>query len=187
MSDKDIVRDYVRELAGLLGSIDLTQLERAVEALRSARSRGATIYILGNGGSAATASHFATDLGKVRQPGTRPYRVVSLASNTAWITALANDLGYEHSFSGQLENFLSEGDILVAISASGNSANVVRAVELAKAKRVTTVGMLAFDGGALLPLVDIPLHVRSAPGRYGPAEDVHLAIQHMISSCLQRA
>jgi D-sedoheptulose 7-phosphate isomerase len=171
-----------------LASVDLSQVEEVVRTLRGARERGSSVYVVGNGGSAATASHFATDLGKAtKRPGGQPLRVTSLTDNMPWLSALANDDGYEHVFTGQLENLLRDGDVLVAISVSGNSPNVVRAVELARQRRATTVAFVGFDGGRLLSTADLCIHVASQPGLYGPVEDAHLAIHHLITTCLARA
>ncbi len=186
--DDQVARSYLGYLRELLDSIDLGQIERIVDALRAARARGASVYVVGNGGSASTASHFATDLGKLpARPGLKPMRVGSLTDNAAWITALGNDHGFENVFAGQLDGLLKSGDVLVAISASGNSPNVLRAVELAKKRAAVTVGIVGFDGGELLRMVDLPLFVRSVPGRYGPVEDAHLAAHHIITACLAEA
>src|SRR5687768_2834514 len=134
---KRIAADYFRAFERLLHQVDLDRIERIVQSLRTARDRGATVYVAANGGSAATASHWVNDLGKTtKRSGQMPMRVMSLSDNVSWLTALANDEGYEHVFSGQLENFALAGDVLVVISASGNSPNLVRAVELARTRGV---------------------------------------------------
>lgn len=185
MSDQDVAGGYVRYLRALLETIDLMEIQRVVETLRSARARGASVYVIGNGGSASTASHMATDLGKLpERDGTKPLRVMSMTDNASWITALANDEGFEQAFAGQLKKIVVFGDIVVAISASGDSPNVLRAVELARDRGATTIGLVGFDGGALKSLVDILVHIRSVPGRYGPVEDAHLALNHIITECL---
>ena len=176
---------YLQYLRTLLDAVDLDQLEAVVSVLRCARQRGAAVYIVGNGGSAATASHFATDLANLsRRLGKPPLKVVSLVDNTARLTALANDTGYANVFSEQLEALAEPGDVLIAISASGNSPCLLRAAEVSRARGLTTIGLLGFDGGALLELVDLAIHVRSLPGVYGPVEDVHVALAHMVAACL---
>jgi len=177
--------DYVRALELLLRTIDLEALERVVAHLTAARSSGRTIYVAGNGGSSATASHWANDLGKAtKQPGSPAIRVMSLTDNVPWLTALANDEGYEHGFSGQLENFAQEGDLLVVISASGNSPNLVHAVELARAMGVVTVGLLGFDGGRLKDMVDTRLWLETEKGAYGIVESGHAVICDILTTCL---
>lgn len=168
-----------------LARVPHKSVSRLVQILRSARDRGSFVYILGNGGSASTASHWVNDLGKAtKRSGQRPFKVMSLADNVSWFSALSNDEGYERSFAGQLENFTSEGDVLICISASGNSKNLVDAVELAKSRNVLTVGLLGFDGGVLSALVDHMVCIRSEKGAYELIEDVHMSICHAITRCL---
>jgi D-sedoheptulose 7-phosphate isomerase len=168
-----------------LQRIDVNAMGRIVQALRVARDSGATIYIAGNGGSAATASHWVNDLGKATKTcGRAPLRVMSLSDNVSWLTALANDEGYDRVFAGQLENFARAGDVLVVISASGNSPNLIKAVELAKARGVVTLGLLGFDGGALKNLVDECLWISSEKGTYGLVESGHSLLCHILTDCL---
>jgi len=182
-----LAHSYFGYVTQLIQGIDLSALEQVVNNLRSARERGACVYIMGNGGSAATASHFANDLGKAaKKSGKPPIRAFCLTDNVPWLTALANDEGYENVFAGQLDNHLRLGDVVIAISASGNSPNLVRAVELAKSRGATTIGILGFDGGTLRQMVDMLLLVPSKTGRYGPVEDVHLILEHVITDCLRR-
>jgi len=183
-----IASDFLQDVENLLQRVDPASIERLVDVLRSARERGATIYVAGNGGSAATASHLVNDLGKAtKATGRRPMRVVSLSDNISWITALGNDEGFERIFSGQLENYAEPGDVLIMISAGGNSPNLVRAVELARARGMTTVALLGFDGGVLKEAVDVPMWIRSANGAYGAVESVHLILCHALVTCLNHA
>jgi len=183
-----LARSYFEYVTQLIQSIDLSALEQVVNRLHSVREHGACVYIMGNGGSAATASHFANDLGKAaKKSGRPPIRAFCLTDNVPWLTALANDDGYEHVFAGQLDNHLRTGDVVIAISASGNSPNLMRALELAKLRGATTIGILGFDGGTLRRLVDITLLVPSRPGYYGPVEDVHLILEHAITACLAQS
>lgn len=178
-------RAYIAYFEELLRSIDIDAVCRVVEILRHARDRGATVYVAGNGGSAATATHLSSDLGKAaKRSGRPPFKVMSLSDNVSWVTALANDEGYERVFSGQLENFAAPGDVLIAISASGSSRNLVAAVEYARQSGVRTVGILGFDGGALVSLVDEAVWVETALGMYGPVETAHVLICDVITSCL---
>jgi D-sedoheptulose 7-phosphate isomerase len=137
------------------------------------------VFTLGNGGSASTASHMAADLGKnTIGPNMRRFRVISLNDNTAMLTALANDLGYENVFREQLQNLIRPGDLLIAISASGNSANVVNAIRYAQAQCAETACLLGFDGGDAAQLVDVAIVVPS--DHYGVVEDVHLITNHIL-------
>jgi D-sedoheptulose 7-phosphate isomerase len=184
---KQIVFEYVQAFEALLQQIDAEGIERIVQSLRSAGNRGSTIYVAGNGGSAATASHWVNDLGKATKcSGETPLRVMSLSDNVSWLTALANDEGYERVFSGQLENFARPGDVLVVISASGNSPNLVEAVEFARQHGVLTIGLLGFDGGVLKNKVDDYLWFRTEKGAYGLVESGHSLLCHILTTCLMQ-
>lgn len=185
---KRIVTDYLKSFEVLLRQVDLDEIDGIVLRLMAARESGATIYIAGNGGSAATASHWVNDLGKATKcSGLKAMRVMSLNDNVSWFTALANDEGYECVFSGQLENFAQPGDVLLVISASGNSPNLVRAVELARSQGVTTLAFLGFDGGVLKNIVDGYLWLPTPKGAYGLVESVHGLFCHIITTCLVEA
>lgn len=176
---------YLAELGAALDSIDVPAILRIVERLRVARDAGRTVFIAGNGGSAAIASHWVNDLGKAtKRSGRPPIRVMGLTDNVSWITALGNDEGYERVFSGQLENFVEPGDVLAVISSSGNSPNVVRAVEDARAAGAVTVAFVGFDGGKLRNLVDECLWVPTAQGAYGVVESAHAVAVDIVTTCL---
>jgi D-sedoheptulose 7-phosphate isomerase len=176
---------HMEDVRRVLGEVPTNAVHRVFEIFREARDRGAFIYIAGNGGSSSTASHWVNDLGKAtKRSGRAPLRVMCLSDNISWLSALSNDEGYERAFAGQLENFATPGDVLTCISASGNSANLVRAVELARKRNVTTVALVGFDGGALRGLVDEAIWVRTEKGTYELVEDVHSAICHAITRCL---
>ena len=182
---KEIAANHLHNLAALLSQMDLDAIERVFQRLRAARDAGAMVYIAGNGGSAATATHWATDMGKAtKRSGNAPMKVMCLSDNVSWLTALANDEGYERVFAGQVENFARPNDVLVVISASGNSKNLVRAVELAKEQGVTTIGFLGFDGGALKDLVDDHVWLPTEKGAYELAEDSHMTLCHILTMCL---
>jgi D-sedoheptulose 7-phosphate isomerase len=158
---------------------------RLATELRAARDRGATIFIAGNGGSSATAAHWVNDLGKAtKRVGRRHMRVMNLSDNVPWLTALSNDEGYERVFAGQLENFANPGDVLVVITASGSSPNIVRAVEYASASGMRTLGLVGFDGGLVQGMLDESVLVRTELGAYGLVETAHVAIADIITSCL---
>jgi D-sedoheptulose 7-phosphate isomerase len=179
---------YLEDLRWTLQEIDRGTLASIVSALQQARVEHRQVFILGNGGSAATASHLACDLGKgtvdYTTRGFTRFRAVSLTDNSALMSALANDLSFEDLFSEQLATLMSDGDVVIAISASGNSPNLVRAVEYARSRRAVTIGLLGFGGGQLAGLVDHALVVSSR--NYGVSEDFHLIVQHVITQYLRR-
>jgi len=184
-SARDYAQRYTCYLSELLKSLDFEAVERMIEVFQKARADGKTIFFVGNGGSAATCSHFAEDLayGTWAQ-GKKPFRVLSLADNTASLTAVANDECYENVFVGQLRNLLNSGDVLVAISASGNSPNVIKAVEYANSNGGITMSMTGFDGGKLKGICHHCCHAKTVKGAYGPVEDIHLVLDHIISTYL---
>jgi len=184
---KLIAADYLREFTELLRLVDLDAVERTVECLRRVRDAHGTVYVAGNGGSAATASHWANDLGKATKASSRAFmQVMCLSDNVSWLTALANDEGYDRVFSGQLENFAGPGDLFVAISASGSSPNLIEAAELARERGVVTIGLLGFDGGALKELVDECLWLPTEQGQYGLVESGHSVLCDILTTCLMQ-
>ena len=182
---KQIAATFLREFGELLQRVNLDAVERIYQILRSARDNGATVYLAGNGGSAATAAHWVNDLGKgAKESCGLPLRVMSLSDNVSWLTALANDEGYERVFAGQLENFAKANDVLVVLSASGNSANLLRAVEMARARKLKTIAFLGFDGGALKSMVDEVVLLPTPKGAYGLVESGHDLLCHILTACL---
>jgi D-sedoheptulose 7-phosphate isomerase len=180
-----VISTHFANVRRVLTHVPVRAVQRIVDIFRDARERGSFIYIAGNGGSSSTASHWVNDLGKAtKRSGRRPLKAMCLSDNVSWFSALSNDEGYERSFAGQLENFANPGDVLTCISASGNSPNLVRAAEIARLAKVTTVGLLGFDGGALKGLVDEALCVETEKGMYELVEDVHAAICHAVTRCL---
>ena len=171
---------YQSELLSLLGQIDLEKVDQSIEWFREARESGRRIFVFGNGGSASTASHFACDMVKGAGYGrAERFRILALTDSMSTLTAYANDVGYECIFAEQLKNFAEDSDIVMGISGSGNSSDVVRAVELANALGCRTIGLTGRDGGRLATAARLNLHV---PERHmGRIEDVHLIICHMIS------
>lgn len=165
--------------------LDLDAITRIAKALETAEKKGSQVFVVGNGGSAATASHIATDWSKTAErKGKRLMRCMSLTDNVPFMTAIANDLGYDEVFVRQLENHLQSGDIVVIISGSGNSPNVVKAAKFAKKKGALTVGMTGFTGGKLRGLVDICLHINS--DQYGVIEDLHMAVGSILAFYLKQ-
>jgi D-sedoheptulose 7-phosphate isomerase len=184
-SIRDLSSAYLSSLRASLGQIDLQAVERVGQRLRRVRDDRGTVFVAGNGGSASTASHWVNDLGKAtKRSGRAPIRAMCLSDNTSWFSALGNDEGYERVFAGQLENFAEPDDVLIVISASGNSGNLIEAVKLADARGLTTVGLLGFDGGKLKELVKEMIWVKSEKGAYELVEDAHSAITHAITRSL---
>jgi len=182
---KGITTKYLEDFSRLVLLLDQEAVARITRRLTQARDSGATIYVAGNGGSAAIASHWVNDLGKAtKASGHRPLRVMGLSDNISWLTALANDEGYERVFAGQLENFARPGDVLIVISSSGNSLNLVRAVELAKSSGVFTIGFLGFDGGVLRKQLDDCIVLETDKGAYGLVEPAHDMLCHLLTKCL---
>jgi len=175
---------YLNYLNEVLRRIDVASIARFIELLWDARARGATIFFIGNGGSAATASHFANDLALGTRTAGLPFRVVSLCDNTAVMTAIGNDFGYEDLFVRQLAVLAKAGDLVVAISVSGNSPNVTKALEYAALHDLVTVGLTGFDGGQVRRLASHCVHVPTNAGEYGPAEDAHMVLDHLVGAYL---
>lgn len=178
--------DYLSYLNEVLSSIDVKEIEKFVSTLLDARERGATIFFIGNGGSAATSSHFANDLSIGTNSFDKPFRVVSLTDNQAIITAIGNDFGYEEIFIKQIQVLGKSGDVVVGISASGNSPNLLKAFDLAKKVGIKTVAITAFDGGKMKQVADEGIHVQTGLKEYGPAEDAHMVLDHLIGAYLMR-
>jgi len=176
---------YIDDLTGLLKTIDLDAVERVGAVIWQAYRDGRTVFLIGNGGSAATASHFACDLAKgATVPGKRRVRAVSLTDNVALMTAIGNDIGYEELFTEQIANLARQGDVLVAISASGNSPNILHTLRWAKENGLVTVAVLGFDGGEAAKIAQ---HVVLAESRnYGLVEDFHLIFEHAVSQWLRQ-
>jgi D-sedoheptulose 7-phosphate isomerase len=180
-------RGYLSYVQQVLSVIDADAVARFIDILLSARDRDAQIFFVGNGGSAATASHFANDIGYGSRSWIRPFRASSLCDNAAVVTAIANDLGYEEVFVTQLKTAMRRGDVVVAISVSGNSTNVLRGLEYANAHGGVTVGLTGFAGGRVKEIAQFNVHVPTNAGEYGPAEDGHMVIDHLIGAFLMHA
>jgi D-sedoheptulose 7-phosphate isomerase len=160
--------------------LDLAAIDKIAKAFEGAEKQGRTVFVMGNGGSAATASHLACDWSKTAErKGKRLLRCMSLNDNVAFMTAIGNDLGYDELFSRQLENLLQKDDIVVLISGSGNSPNVLKAAKLARKRGAVTVAMTGFSGGKLRKMADICLHIPS--DQYGVIEDMHMAAGSILA------
>lgn len=181
----DYYRAYADYLHAMLLQVDAVKVAQMAELFLQARTEGRMIFFIGNGGSAATASHFAQDLAEVgRKAKVGGFRALSLTDSVPCITAAGNDFGYETVFAMQMSEIFSPGDVLVAISASGNSPNILRAVQLANEKGGITLALVGFDGGKLAQLAHYVVQVTSPKGEYGPVEDAHLILDHAVTSYL---
>jgi D-sedoheptulose 7-phosphate isomerase len=177
---------YLGYLTEVLKSIDRKEIGKFAETLLDAREREATVFFIGNGGSAATASHFANDIAVGTNSYFKPFRAISLTDNQAIITAIGNDFGFDEIFSRQLQLLGKQGDVVVAISASGNSKNLLKAFEYAKENEIKTVAITGFSGGAMKEMADEGIHVPTGPKEYGPAEDAHMILDHLLGNYLLR-
>jgi len=184
----EFARGYFSYLKKVLDSIEPESIERLVVELEDARSKGSTIFVVGNGGSAATATTMANDIGFdiIKKTGIdKPFRVFALTDNTSVITAISNDVGYDEIFINQLRIHYREGDKILAISASGNSKNVIAAAEWVKQQGGRVISFLGFEGGQLKGISDVAVHVKSVAGEYGPVEDAHLILNHILAHWFQ--
>lgn len=181
---KDFARSYLEYLGKLLRKLDVSEIAEFIDIIRQAQEEQRRIFFIGNGGSAATASHFANDLSIGVRNWNKPIRAIALTDNIAVITAVANDYGYDDIFLLQLKAQADKGDVLVAISASGNSKNLIRAVEYGNSSSMTTISLTGFDGGELKNLTQKNVHVDSELGEYGPVEDLHMVLDHLVGTYL---
>lgn len=173
------IKNYFDRLVDTVNKLDVDEITEAVEAIRAAYDREATIYVFGNGGSAATASHFVCDFNKgISEKRNRKFNLICLSDNTPIVTAIANDISYDEIFSFQLKNKLKADDLIMAISGSGNSKNVIKAVEYAKEIGTKVVGITGYSGGKLKELADYHMHVNIDDMQI--TEDVHMAFDHMM-------
>lgn len=171
--------EYKSKLLRALDTLDLERVVQAIAILAEARDKNRHIFVCGNGGSASTASHFVTDMVKGASFNRHPrFRIMALTDSTPTITAYSNDVCFDCVFTEQLKNFAEPGDVLIAISASGNSPNVVSATEYANCIGCETIALTGRDGGKLGPLAK--LQIRVAEPHMGRIEDGHMIICHMI-------
>ncbi len=190
MDQKIFIRSYFNELKRTIDNLDLKKICLATDILLEAYYKNKKIFILGNGGSASNASHMACDLGKGTLKRTydnreRRFRVISLTDNVAVMTAFANDLSFNDIFLQQLRNLVEKDDVVIILSGSGNSKNIIKAVEYAKKRKAKTIGFLGFTrGGKLGKLVDCAIIAKS--NHYGPCEDIQLILDHVIISWLAK-
>ncbi len=174
---------YRKNLSETLDKVDGSKIDSALSILLKAIESGAQVFVAGNGGSAAIANHLCCDWTKgTFARGQKPLMTHSLSANTSMLTAVANDLGFEQSFSAQLEMMGKADDVLVLISSSGNSPNILRAAEMAREMKITVIGLTGFSGGKLQQASDVAIHVPIA--NYGIVEDAHQMIMHTLAQFL---
>lgn len=183
-------KSYAEYLITLLHKLDHNGIASCIQHLEEARQNENTIFVIGNGGSASTASHIGNDFGlavlkKTNKAVNKSYRALALTDNISVISAIGNDSTYDNIFVDQLKVHFRKGDKLILISASGNSPNLIVAAEWFKAQGGTVIGWLGFDGGKLKSIVDLPIVVTSPMGEYAPVEDIHLVINHIIVTWMQ--
>lgn len=174
--------NYTKRINLAFSKTDQSSIDKILFVLNQSFESGARIWIAGNGGSAATASHFATDLSRCKNSKYELIKGISLCDNSGLITAISNDFGYEYIFSRQLSNLATAGDLLIVLSASGNSKNILEVLSWAKNNQVKTIALTGFDGGEANKMADISLHIPTEIGDYGVAEDTHSIICHFLSS-----
>lgn len=166
-------------------ALDLEALARVAAVLETAQAQGRFVWVCGNGGSASTSAHIGCDFGKTAaKPRDKPLKAVSLSDNTAFLTAVGNDLSFDETFSRQLENVVASGDVVILITGSGNSRNLIRAAELSRARGAKVVGLLGFDGGKLKPMCSESLLIPS--DQYGVVEDMHMSVAHILTFYLKQ-
>ena len=181
----DPVAAYLADTRATLDGLAVPEIRAVIDELQMAYDNGRQVLIIGNGGSSATASHFAGDLAKTilgypPHPTAKRFRAVSLAADMPIITAWANDVSFDHVFAGQIEALGQPDDLLIAITGSGNSPNIVAGVETAKRLGMRTVGLLGFEGGRTKDMVDV--HVLVQSNHYGHVEDMHMMLVHLITA-----
>lgn len=180
-----LFNSYKNEIETALNNLNYEIINTVINEIISIRNNRKTIYLLGNGGSAATANHMATDLmfgSKIKNPS---LKAISLVGNSSILTATGNDVGFEQIFLRQLEQLINHGDLVILISASGNSPNIIKVAEFTSSQNIKTIGFTGFDGGKLLKMTDISVHVPTSKGKYGIVEDIHSIIGHMITEKLK--
>jgi len=179
------IKAYIDKEIEVLRSLDVNSINTVMTTILEAYDAGANIYIFGNGGSAATASHFQNDFNKgLSEHLEKKFNFVCLNDNVPTVLAIANDIGYEHVFEFQLNGKLKKDDLVIAISGSGNSPNVLKAIEYAKSQGIKTVGITGYDGGKLAQMVDVSFNVPIHDMQI--TEDIHMVLDHLMMSVFMR-
>ena len=183
---QDYIQNFSSKVIKSLENLPAEEIAKAINILQGAYERDGRIYIFGNGGSLAIATHWVSDFNKtvfshhLDKIGRR-FQAIRLPSTESELTAWANDVGYDMVFAGPLQNYLQDSDVVIAISSSGNSPNIIKAVEMAKSRKVPVIGVSGFDGGRLNQLADVKILVPTAKGEYEIAEGVHGIIFHLMT------
>ena len=185
MSEIEFLNEYLSRVRAAIDAVDPVQLNKLAKVIMETVVTGGHVFFIGNGGSAATATHYVNDLVMAYARTNRVVRTSSLSDNAALVTGIANDLSFDEVFEYQLRALAQPGDLLVAISASGNSPNLVRAVGYAKGAGLSTAAVVGFDGGKLKALAQVVVHVATDLGDYGPSEDAHLVVNHASAALIR--
>lgn len=175
----DYIVEYLNSVTNIIKDLEIENISEVIGAIKEAHEKDRRIFVFGNGGSAATANHFAADFGKnaIKDDDNR-FKIISLSNNISTITACGNDIGFETIFEEQLKNLMQVKDLIICISASGNSPNIIKAVEYARKRNGTVIGITGFDGGKLKEISDLNINVNSES--FEQIEDIHLIITHII-------
>lgn len=183
---EEYIRQYSNKAVALLQNLPTAEIAKAMNILQAAFERDGRIYVIGNGGSLALATHWVADFNKTvfshnLSEQQRRFQAIRLPTTEEELTAWANDIGYDMVFAGPLGNYIQDTDVLIAISSSGNSENIIRAVDLARSHQVPVIGISGFDGGRLNPLSDAKIVVTTTKGEYELVEGTHAVILHLFT------
>lgn len=186
------IRNYIKKSQKLLENLPVREIGKAINILQATYERDGRIYVFGNGGSLSIATHWVADFNKTVFSGhldknLRRFQAIRLPTTESEITAWANDVGFDMIFAGPLKNYIREGDTIIAISSSGNSPNILKAVNLAKEYQVPVIGVTGFDGGKLNKLADAKIFVKTEKGAYELVEGIHSVILHMLTLYFKNA
>lgn len=183
---EDYIKNYSAKIISALNNLPIKEIAKAIDILQATYERDGRIYVFGNGGSLAIANHWVSDFNKTvfshhLDKLTRRFQAIRLPATEEELTAWANDVGFDMVFAGPLSNYIQDNDTVIAISSSGGSPNVIKAVELAKDRNVPIIGLSGFDGGRLNQLADAKIFIPNQKEEYGVIESVHGAILHIIT------
>jgi D-sedoheptulose 7-phosphate isomerase len=184
------IKSFVDDVTRVMAALPVQEIAKAMNVIQAAYERDGRIYIFGNGGSLALATHWVSDFNKTvfshnLDAHTRRFQAIRLPTTEEEMSAWANDVGYDMVFAGPLQNYLQETDCVIAISSSGNSQNIVKAVELAQRRNVPVIGISGFDGGKLNELADVKITVKTEKGKYEIVEGIHAVILHLLTKYFQ--